>query len=160
MSSSEEIPSYYWDACVFLAYVKGEEDRVPDIEGLLEAARRHECEIVTSTLTIVEVSSGVTQLTGKREHAAEMRIDGLWSTSSPINLIEFSRSVAEAARDYKRRAVDLGRALSTMDAIHLASAVELQVDALHTYDTKLGGWADEVPIKIEEPRGSDRPMSL
>jgi hypothetical protein len=47
---------FYWDACVFLAAVNGETDRVPHIDALMDAASKGDILIFTSTVSIVEVS--------------------------------------------------------------------------------------------------------
>jgi hypothetical protein len=51
-------PVYYWDTCLFLAWIKDEERRTGEMDGvreIIERSRHRECKIVTSVLTQVEV---------------------------------------------------------------------------------------------------------
>src|SRR4030095_1451635 len=54
-------PLYYWDTCLFLAWLKDEERPTGEMDGVREIIRRHksrEVRIMTSVLTSVEVLSG------------------------------------------------------------------------------------------------------
>ncbi len=46
----------YWDACVFLSYINGEQERLPVIDALLEESRSGKIEIITSTVSLAEVA--------------------------------------------------------------------------------------------------------
>lgn len=48
----------YLDANVFLAYVSGEDGRANTVEALLVAARKGELVVLTSTVSVVEVTFG------------------------------------------------------------------------------------------------------
>jgi hypothetical protein len=51
-------PSYYWDTCLFLAWIKDEERPSGEMDGVrevIERFKRREAKIVTSVLTAVEV---------------------------------------------------------------------------------------------------------
>jgi len=51
-------PVYYWDTCLFLAWIKDEERPTGEMDGVREVIqrfKRREVKIVTSTLTQVEV---------------------------------------------------------------------------------------------------------
>ena len=53
-------PLYYWDACIFLAWLKDEERRLGEMDGVREVidrTKRREAKIMTSVLTSVEVLS-------------------------------------------------------------------------------------------------------
>ena len=52
-------PQYiYWDACSFLAYIKMEPDRSPDVEAVLDEVERSKGDrrITTSLISKVEVA--------------------------------------------------------------------------------------------------------
>lgn len=148
-------PRFYWDACVFLSYVNEDEDRIGDISSLLEHAEKREIEIVTSTVSIVEVAFGAAE---RRQSALseemETKINKLWETSSPIKLVEFHVLIAEEAKKLMRRGVPLGWSLKPKDAVHLATAQRLEVTELHTYDDGLDKWAPEISCEIKRPRYS------
>jgi predicted nucleic acid-binding protein len=48
-------PTNYWDACVFLAAIDGDAERVPVIETVLDECEAGKVDIVTSHLSITEV---------------------------------------------------------------------------------------------------------
>src|SRR5687767_2535758 len=50
-------PTYYWDSCLFLAWIKDEERPSGEMDGVREViarAKRRDCKIITSTITLVE----------------------------------------------------------------------------------------------------------
>ncbi len=151
-------PVYYWDASVLLAWVKGEDDRVAIVQGLLDDAMNGRIEILTSMVSIVEVSNGVTQASGRRDFDLEAKIDSLWRPPYQIQLVEFYRSIANRSRDLMRRAVDLARKLTPLDAVHLATAVQMEADRVHTYDPLWREWESEIGLPVEEPTGPRVPM--
>ncbi|MGH7557373.1 MAG: hypothetical protein ACREMD_06290 [Gemmatimonadota bacterium] len=88
-----EVPRYYWDSAVFLSYINATQDRVADIEGHLEQARQGKLELVTSTVSMVEVAFAATEQAGRiLEAEAEKAISALWLPPSPIKKAEFSSS--------------------------------------------------------------------
>ncbi|MBA2514595.1 MAG: type II toxin-antitoxin system VapC family toxin [Solirubrobacterales bacterium] len=142
----------YWDSCVFLSYVNEDEGRVGDISSLLEGARKQEIELVTSTVSIVEVAFGAAE----RKQSAlseemEAKINKLWEAASPVTMVEFHVLIAEAAKRMMRSGIPEGWSLKPMDAVHLATAQRLGVDELHTYDDPLKKWATKVSYPIIEP---------
>ena len=137
----EELVRIYWDADVLLSYVNGVPDRLPDIDGLLERSGR-DFQIVTSSISIVEVSFGKAEQDGKAlDPEIESRLDSLWTQDSPIRLVEFYPLIADGARDLLRRAMILGWGLKPMDAIHLSTARQQGVSDFHTYDQRLEKYA-------------------
>ncbi len=116
----------YWDSCVFLAYVNEEDDRIEDIDSLVEDARQERLEVVTSVVSIVEVTRGTEEQLGHALDAETLaRIDALWQPPSPFVLVEFHRLIAERARDLMRRAWARGVILKPMDSVHLATAMQV-----------------------------------
>ena len=53
------VDNYYWDSCLFIAWLKDEQNRKPgEMDGVrdyIERLKRREIVIITSTLTFVEV---------------------------------------------------------------------------------------------------------
>ena len=129
----------YWDACIFLHYIEGTPQWMPILDSLLEkASKSGELIIVTSTLSITEVAFAKTEKDGKAlESNTEAANDALWNDRSAIKLVEYNEIIAREARSLLRQAVQAGRGLRPMDAIHLATAVNRNVDDLHTTDDTL-----------------------
>ena len=144
--------TFYWDSCVFLAAVNGEPERLQHIEAMMDAASKGEIVILTSTLSKVEVAFGASeQQRQELDPRVEDRIDELWSTGSPVKLVEFHELLADDARRLIRFAITKGWSLRSADAVHLATAMRHRADSYHTYDEKLPKYSGEIGITIEEP---------
>ena len=135
----------YWDACVFLSYINEYAGRMPILDALFDEAKEGRFEIVTSTLSIVEVAYGlIEQKSGSLAPEIEERISQLWKPGSPVKLAEFYRHIAEDARDLIRTSVSRSwTGLKPADAIHLATARRLGVAEANTYDPIWSRYAAE-----------------
>lgn len=113
----------YWDANVLLSYIDGDQERLPPIEELLRRGRAGEIELVTSTLTQVEVAFAASEReAAELDDEIETAIDELWLPGSPIKVVELHAAVARQARALMRSELAAGRSgLSASDAIHLAT---------------------------------------
>jgi predicted nucleic acid-binding protein len=147
-----KVPRFYWDTCVFLSAIERVPDRVAVIEKLLDDADEGRIEIFTSTASITEVAFAKLEKSQRGLDAAVAdKISQLWSETSPIKLVEFHELIAFAARDLVRLAMPNEWNLKPMDAIHLATAQRVGVDAFHTYDSKLNKYAKATGLRIEPP---------
>jgi predicted nucleic acid-binding protein len=144
----------YWDSCVFLSLIEGTPGRISVIEAIVDECKRGEVEIFTSVVSIAEVAYGKTEKDGKAlEPAVEKKISALWLPSSPFKLVDAFQGVMEDAKALMRRALASGgMSLKPLDAVHLATAKRLAVQAVHTYDDKLPSYAKILGCKIEQPR--------
>jgi predicted nucleic acid-binding protein len=149
-------PRYYWDANVFLSYIHEMGDRTAEIDALLDATREGKLEIVTSTLSIVEVAFGAEEeLGGAMSPEIESAIDNLWIPPSPIRLVDFSPLLGRNARRLIRQARERGWSLKPADAIHLATAQQMAVKQFHTYErSKLDKYGPLCEFRVEEPRAT------
>jgi predicted nucleic acid-binding protein len=146
-----ELPFLYWDAPVFLAYINGDPARVPDIDALLNKSGT-EFQIVTSALSIVEVSFGKAEQDGRAlDDETEKKINALWEPPSPIRLVEFYPLLAHEARALIRLALPKGWSLKPADAIHLATARRVGATEFHTYDDGLPKFRELVGFPIGLP---------
>jgi predicted nucleic acid-binding protein len=130
---------------------------VPDIAALLAEGDRREREIVTSTLTVTEVAFATQEKrAGALDPAVERRIDALWRPPSPVRLADFHVGIAEEARRLMREAIRHGwRRLKPGDAIHLATAVDLAADVLHTYNVDdFARWGPLLGMLIGPPEAT------
>ena len=126
----------YWDACCFLSYLNGDEDRLPVLSALLESAGRGE--IMTSVVSLTEVAYGSPEKDAHQlDERTEEAIDALFADPA-VTLIEYHAGIARQARQLIRGALVRGWSLKPMDAIHLASAVSIGAEAIQTYD---GEWS-------------------
>jgi predicted nucleic acid-binding protein len=154
-----DAPRLYWDSCVFLSYVDGLEDRLSDIEEFLRKAEAGAVEIVTSTISIVEVAFGEAERQQRAlDPELEQKISSLWTLPSPVKLIEFYSLIADESKQLMRDAMVRGWRLTGMDAIHLATARRLEVAEMHTYDDKLFKYAEVLGIKVGPPLVAQLPL--
>ena len=142
----------YWDACVFLSYINGEQERLPMIDALLEESRSGEIEIITSTVSLAEVAFAEEERSnGALDPNIEVAIDDMFSDREVVKLVEFHELVAREARSRMRQAITNGWRLKPMDAIHLATAFHLDATQFHTYDKPLLKYQAPVGFPINEP---------
>ncbi len=87
---SDDAPRVYWDACVLLSYINRIADRFPIIDELLRQSRAGDIELLTSTISQVEVAFAVFEKQqGTLDPAVEQEIAGLWAPGSPLKAVEF-----------------------------------------------------------------------
>lgn len=144
----------YWDACVFLSYINGVPDRLPTIDALLRESEdpENEREIVTSTLSIVEVAFALAEKEARTlDTETERKIDALWTDRGAVKLVEFHEGIAREARSLIRSAMSSGLSLKPADATHLATARSLRVAEFHTYSKDLPRFSSVLGISVKEP---------
>jgi predicted nucleic acid-binding protein len=152
-SKEKESPKrYYWDACVFLSEINANPDRVPVIETILDDCDQGKAEIYTSILSIAEVAYSETEKNSNAlDEETRKKIDKFWLPPSPIKMIEIGEPILWEAQDLIRTALKDGKSLKPADAIHLATAKRLSIDAVHTYDEKMKSCAGLIRFSIVEP---------
>jgi predicted nucleic acid-binding protein len=127
-------PRYYWDTCLFLAWIKDEHRPSGEMDGVREViarTKRREATIITSVLTLVEA------LESRLPVGMERLFKDLLKR---VHRISMDSKVAELAHDirdyYMVRTKEFGgKTLSSPDAIHLATAILYRADEFHTFDS-------------------------
>ena len=146
----------YWDACVFLGLINPEEAKHQACRAVQIEAENGNIEIITSAFTLTEVFKKKCE--GKARPLSEEGEDLIekYFESPYILLVQVDRNTAVHARRLMRRHPELQK---PQDAIHLASALRLNVDEMHTYDgaellrlNEVCLRADGVPLIICPPR--------
>lgn len=114
---------YYWDSCVFLAYLNGEPERAGVIEDLFENIRADDKQyVLTSTLSIVEVAHVISEKRmNQLQPDVEERIDALWQNST-VRLVEPHVLIMQRARQLIRVGIEMKWTIKPPDAVHLATA--------------------------------------
>lgn len=148
-------PKYYWDSCVFLAWLKNEgaPPRAPgDMEGLasivdeIDAGR---AVLVTSVFTLTEILAGT--LTADQRLRFEQTL--MRPTTLRANVDVRVGNLSGRIRDHYRQT---GLTIKAGDAIHLATAILMRVDQFHTFDDgllRLGGSVAGHVLMVCRPRG-------
>ncbi len=138
----------YWDSCAWIAYLNKEE-RVEKPGGLpenryrpclnvMEAAKLGKCEIVSSVLSIAEAC--------KVPKDPGMTLD-LFQESLDRNYFLLESMYESTARKTKDMMIAGHAGLKLVDAMLLATAIEVEVSEFHTYDRKLLNLDGKLPQK-------------
>lgn len=135
-----------WDASCFCAWFNAEQGRYDICNAIIEAAQKGEIRLMASYLTLAEVGRIPDQYPSEAEDA----IAEFFKSRSYIIEVAVDWFVCRIARDLMTR-FNLG----CRDAIHLATAIHVKADALHTYDyddlLKLNGRIPGYSLSITEP---------
>lgn len=116
----------YWDSACFLAWLQDEVDSSDLCKHVLDECEQGKTRLVTSALTIAEVLA----LKGRRPIPVDRRekVEAFFKPSFII-VRSVTRRTSEAARKYVWE-----HGVSPKDAIHIATAIEAEIDDLHTFD--------------------------
>ena len=120
-----------WDSSVIIGYLAGEEAVYEHCRSIIEQAKRGEVEIVVSTLAAAEVA----YLQGYSQEESEDMIREFFGRSYVIPMVVDIR-LAAIARSLVSKHKDVRR-IKPADAIHLATAIQLNLPVLETTDADL-----------------------
>lgn len=124
---------FYWDTCLFLAWLNDEDRKSGEMDGVREVIARHrrrEVRLCTSVLTQVEV------LQSKIPAGLDPLFLDLMKRITRISFDTKIATIAHGIRDHYAKAG--GKLLTTPDAIHIATAIHYRVDEFHTFDNNGG----------------------
>ena len=122
-------PIVYWDTCVFIAWLMEEKHKWPStiwqgIEDVATLVQIGQAILVVSTLVRVEVFLGTLTEDQKRKFAGLLRRKNVQEVAPHMRIADRASSIREKHK------------IKTPDAIHLATAIIMDVDEMHTMD----GW--------------------
>lgn len=123
-------PIYYWDANVFLAWLKDERRKSGEMEGLAEVIAmidRQEAILMTSVMTRTEV------LESSLPARAQNLFDKIFDRQNIVS-VDVTAPISNLAHQIRDHYRQSGRGLKTPDSIHLATAINCKADELHTFD--------------------------
>lgn len=129
------MPLYYWDTCLFLAWLKDEERDEGEMAGVREVitrSKKRDVILMTSVITTTEIlqsrlPAGVATLyTGTMRRLEQKSVDS-----------KIARLAHDLRDFYMRRTNEFaGKTLSTPDSLHLATAIMYRADEFHTFDER------------------------
>lgn len=143
---------YYWDACIFIAWLQDEQRPSGEMEGLAAVVNqisRNEAAMLTSVLTRAEV------LDSSLSESTRKIFENIFKRSN-IYQVDVTGKISEVAHEIRDFYKKLGRSVKTPDATHLATAIIHSADEFHTFDDKLLGLSGDVagyPLKVVRPQG-------
>lgn len=153
------LKTVYWDANVFHALFKGEDERLSVCSRIEQAANKGEVQIYTSAVTLVECLwiKGKNEPSGRPDKLLpehEERIQKYFMQPF-IRIVNCDRRIAESARSLIWRHPHL----KWKDAVHVATAISQPIDVLHSFDNddlvKLSGKVGSPLLKICNPGDGD-----
>ncbi len=125
-------PLYYWDTCLFLAWLKDETRKSGEIDGvreIIERSKKRDCRIMCSVITTVEV------LQATIPAGVDTLFHGLMKRVSRVGV---DTKVAHMAHDIRNHCkINGSKVIETPDALHLATAILHRADEFHTFDDEL-----------------------
>lgn len=150
MSGTKE-KVYYWDACVYLAWLKGEESHGAEYMAALKLIAHENFEmknvIITSVITQIEVLSA--KLTAEQEELFKKSFRSQYHIQYDVD-----PPIAQKARQFRESLLNPGgKGLSLPDAIHLATAAIYKADEVLTFDD---GQKDKKSLGLLELSGNAR----
>jgi len=151
----------YWDACSWIALIQKEkiqqpggavEDREMMCKSVIEAAKKNRLEIATSAFCLAEVCKSPDVRHESPDRIADF-LENDYILISAVDTVIGQRA---------RKLMTGGHAgLKPPDAVHLATALILNVDEMHTFDERLLGLDgrldkdDGTKLRICKPTAGD-----
>lgn len=128
---ANKVKKVYWDACAWLGLINKEAAKHRELRLIWEAGTQGAYEIWTSFFTYAEVfkakcEDGDLSLPADSDKVIDSMMDQPHVKRTQVDFV-----IGQLARKLLREHPELKK---PQDAIHLASAVNWNVDALHTYD--------------------------
>jgi predicted nucleic acid-binding protein len=142
---------YYWDACIYLAWLKGEESHGKEYMDALKLIAHENFEmknvIITSVITQIEVLSA--RLTPDQEELFKKSFHSQFHIQYDVD-----PPIAQKARQFRESLLNpSGKGLCLPDAIHLATASIYKADEVLTFDD---GQKDRKTLGLLELNGDMR----
>lgn len=149
-------PTYYLDANVLIDLIEHPETVEPakTVCAIMAAAEEGEFNLVTSTITIVEVVYAKHEIDGREiDKDVSERIDHLWHPgSSPIRLVDVHELIVRDARQLLRENIKRGWTKTRgVDAVHLITAKREQADEFLTNEKAMEKWGEVCGFKVCAP---------
>lgn len=132
----KKMPLIYWDSCVYITHLYPDHPRqaknisnLNEIRELMRLSEINELRIVTSTLTMIEVTSCI------EDDRLEKQFQAVFNGQYHVRYDVDPRVVAKARElRFSLHKQDPKIKISTPDAIHIATAMILKAGEFHTFD--------------------------
>lgn len=128
---------YYWDSCLFLAWLKNETTReageMDGVRDVVEKVKRREADLITSALAYAEIYAADLPVGVPNLFRDLMRRRNVSTIAVDVPIATFA---SELRKHYTMRAAEFnGKTISVPDAIHLATAILYKAEEFHTFDS-------------------------
>jgi predicted nucleic acid-binding protein len=154
----------YWDSCDFLGLINPDEAKHADCRAVWEEAQRGDAILFTSFWAFAEVFKAKCEGQARPLAEAQDRNIEALLRQPWVQPVVVDERIGTASRRLMRQHPECRK---PSDAVHLATALALNVDEMHTYDRsdliRLSGKvmrSDGVPLKICAPYVLDPQLPL
>lgn len=123
-------PKYYWDAGLFIAWLKDEKRKPGEMQGLAEVVSmidRKDAVLITSVVSRTEVLESTLTQENKG------KFDKVFQRTN-CKMVDLNAPISELAHDIREYYKASGKVLGTPDCQHLATAIAYECDEFHTFD--------------------------
>jgi len=129
--ATEEKPTVFWDSCIFISWLSGEErvdnSETTGIEEMVFQIDHNKMNLILSTLSRSET------LFPKGNEKAQERFLSMLKLSN-VQEIEVTPLIAQQAHDIQVDLMSKGNTITAPDAIQLATAMYLEINRFFTFD--------------------------
>ncbi len=136
----------YWDSDAFIGWLAEEHDKVNECRPVIQAAEGGKTLLITSALTLAEVL----WLRGRPPIPPEdAETVQRFFAHEYIAVVDVDRTMAEEARK-----LVWSHGIAPKDAIHVATAIDVEADRMETFDgalIKKSGTVGNPPLEIGRP---------
>lgn len=152
MSGADKQSVYYWDSCVYLAWLMGEVSHGEEcVQGITEAAKDNadrKNTIISSTILFTEVLAA--KIGDENEALLRKSFRGRTHIAYDVDT-----AIALKAREFREKLLnhESGKKLATPDAIHLATAAIYKAHEVWSFDD---GQKDRKCLGLLELNGDSR----
>ena len=134
-----QIKIFYWDSCIFIAWLKDEKRPNNEMDGVYECVdetKKGRIRLITSVLTRTEVFEANLTPDVKQKYDAFLKRRNVQLLDNDLRIADLARNIREYYEAQSR--IDGLPPVRTPDAIHLATAIHYKADAFWTFDA--GGY--------------------
>lgn len=138
------------DTALWIHWIEHDERFLPAVAPYFVAIREGRATAVTSVLTVLETLTGAFR---RRDDLLARRYDEILTGLSGVVVAPVTGSIARRAAELRAR-----HALTTPDAIHVATAIEARAEEFVTTDRALAR-VREIPVRVLKPVAPPRHRS-
>lgn len=129
-------PIYYWDTCLFIAWLASEKRKSGEMEAVadvLERFKKRDISLITSVLTMTEIAVNKVPAGTENLLSEVMQRPNFTRVSVDFRVATLARDIRN---HYLVRPEFANKTVSVPDSIHLATAILYRAHEFHTFDGK------------------------
>jgi predicted nucleic acid-binding protein len=157
--SGEKRQLICWDSCIFIAWLKGEQDKPLDLlANLLQSVKQEKTNLLVSAVSFAEVLDKAGESNAGTQFQGFVKQPSVIVANVDIRVGLLAKTIRETAISAVARQ-EIPKSVSIPDALIAATAVIYRAEELHTFDPVLisiDGWPVLRGLKIGRPENLGR----